>query len=359
MKKIAFLLTALLIKIVPVYGQSKGIAQIDSILTEMTRLDTFSGTILIADSSKILLAKGYGYADRENKVKNTPYTRFTLSSASKVFTGTAITYLAQQGKIKFSDKLDQYISGVPKGNKITIHQLLTHSAGVDDFFRAKDFSYKNVKNCTDMLPFIRQMPLVYNPGDSCIYSTGNCIVLGAVVEKITGKSFQQYIRETFIEPLDLTNTTFTAYWQLHESQRQYAVGYKKTDKGELEKRAYNYDYGFVPLSAGGVWSTLIDMYKFDKAIFSKQLLNELFLKQMTTRYTPQWENSHFGYMWIINDKKGYESIGHAGDSSGWHATNDYYPKQKYTIIMLTNFGWVDLDELSKRFEGILFEKQNP
>jgi CubicO group peptidase (beta-lactamase class C family) len=356
MKKITILLIALIIKVLPAYGQTKGIAQIDSILTQMTMKDTFSGTILIADSTGILLAKGYGYADRENKIKNTPDTRFTLSSASKIFTGTAITYLVQQGKLRFTDKIDLYITGIPKGNEMTIHQLLTHSAGVDDFFNAKDFSYKNIKNCTDMLPFIRQMPLVYPPGDSCIYSTGNCIVLGAVVEKITGKGFQQYIKEAFIHPLGLMNTSFTAYWQLDESQRQFAIGYKKTDKGELERRAYNYDYGFVPLSAGGVWSSVMDLYKFDKAIFSKRILNEQYLKQMTTRYTPQWENSHFGYMWIINDKKGYESIGHAGDSSGWHATNDYYPQQKYTIIMLTNFGWVDLDTLSKRFETILFEK---
>jgi CubicO group peptidase (beta-lactamase class C family) len=355
MQKITILFIVFIIKVLSAYGQTKGIAKIDSIITEMTMKDAFSGTILIADSTGILLTKGYGYADRENKIKNTPDTRFTLSSASKVFTGTAITYLAQQGRIKFTDKLDQYISGIPKGNEITIHQLLTHSAGVDDFFKAKDFSYKNIKTCTDMLPFICQLPLVYNPGDSCIYSTGNCIVLGAVVEKITGKSFQQYIKETFIEPLWLTNISFTAYWQLDENQRQFAVGYKKSDTGELEKRAYNYDYGFVPLSAGGVWSSVTDLYKFDKAIFSKQILNKEYLRQMTTRYTSQWENSHFGYMWIINDKKGYESIGHAGDSSGWHATNNYYPKQKYTIIMLTNFGWVDLDELLKRFEEILFE----
>ncbi|MBA4850699.1 serine hydrolase [Emticicia sp. BO119] len=355
MKKTIIISLILIFKTLLSYAQSKGIAQIDSILTEMTKQDIFSGTILIADNSKILLVKGYGYADRENKINNTPDTRFTLSSASKVFTGTAITYLAQQGKLKFTDKINQYIAGIPKGNKMTIHQLLTHSAGVDDFFNAKDFSYKNIKNCTDMLPFIRQMPLVYNPGDSCIYSTGNCIVLGAVVEKITGKSFPQYIRETFIEPLGLTNTTFTAYWQLDDSQRQYAVGYKKTDNDEVEKRAYNYDYGFVPLSAGGVWSTVMDIYKFDKAIFSKHLLSEYYLKQMTTRYTSQWENSYFGYMWIINNKKGYESIGHAGDSSGWHATNDYYPKQKYTIIILTNFGWVNLDILSKRFEELLFK----
>lgn len=356
MKKIVFILITLIIRILPALGQTNGIAQIDSILTEMTKQDSFSGAILIADSTGILLAKGYGYADRENKVKNTPATRFTLSSASKVFTGTAISYLAQQGKLKFTDTINQYIEGLPKGNEMTIHHLLTHSAGLDDFFNAKDFSYKNITNCTDMLPFMRQMSLVYNPGDSCIYSTGNCMVLGAVVERITGKSFQQYIKEAFIEPLGLSNTTFTSYWQLDESQRQYAVGYKKTDAGEFERRAYNYDPGFIPLSAGGAWSDVMDIYKFDKAIFSKQILNEQFLKQMTTRYTHQWENSHFGYMWIINDKKGYESIGHAGDSSGWHATNDYYPKQKYTIIMLTNFGWVDLDELSRKFEKILFEK---
>jgi CubicO group peptidase (beta-lactamase class C family) len=175
-------------------AQSYSIASIDGMLREMTLNDKFSGAVLIADKSHVLLSKGYGYADRENKIMNTPTTRFDLSSASKVFVGTVITQLAQQHKLEFTDTIGKYISGLPKGNTITIHQILTHSAGFNDFFNAKGFSYRSIKNCTDMLPFMRSMPLVYNPGDSCIYSTGDAIILGAVVEKITGMAFQDYYR---------------------------------------------------------------------------------------------------------------------------------------------------------------------
>ncbi|MRG47445.1 serine hydrolase [Chitinophaga sp. SYP-B3965] len=334
------------------FGQSKNIASIDSLLTDMTRRDLFSGAVLIADSSGVLLSKGYGYSDRENKIKNTPATRFSLSSASKVFTGTAITYLAQQGKLKFTDTLGQYLKGFPSGDVITIHQMLTHSAGLDDFFKAQNFSYENVKNCTDMLPFMRSLPLVYPPGDSCLYSTGDCIVLGAIIEKITGMDFQDYIKAVFIDPLGLSNTSFTPYWTLDDSQRKYAIGYRKG----YQRIPFNYDNGSIPLSAGGAWSSVEDIYKFDKAVFSGKVVQEEFLSQMTGRYTSSWENSHFGYIWITTDKKNGDSIGHSGDSSGWHAMNEYYPKQGYTVIILTSFGAVDLYELSGKVEEMLFAK---
>lgn len=357
MKKILILIIVFSSGIACLHGQFRNIARIDSLLTEMTRRDLFSGAVLIADSSRVLLAKGYGYSDRENKVKNTPHTRFNLSSGSKIFTGTAITLLAQQGKLKFTDTIGKYIKGLPKGDVITIHQVLTHSAGFDDFFKAKDFNYKNVRNCTDMLPFMRQLPLVYNPGDSCIYSTGDCVVLGAIIEKITGMNFQDYIKATFISPLGLKNTSFTPYWQLNESQRQYAIGYRK-DSARYKRNAYNYDDGSIPLSAGGAWSSITDLYNFDKAVFSGKVVNQNYLQQMTARYTPQWESAHFGYIWITTDKKGYASIGHAGTSSGWNTMNDYYPAQKYTIIILTNFGSVDVFELSNRFEELLFSESD-
>lgn len=354
MKQVVITGIVLLIVINSCFGQSKRIATVDSLLTDLTKQSLFSGAVLIADSSGVLLSKGYGYADREKKVYNTPDTRFSLSSGSKIFTGTAITYLAQQGRLKLTDTIGQYIEGLPGSNVITIHQILTHSAGIDDFFKAKDFSYKNVKNCTDMLPFMRSLPLVYNPGDSCIYSTGDCIILGAVIEKITGMSFQDYVKTLFLQPLDLHNTSFTPYWTLDESQRQYAVGYQKTDTGYTRK-PYNYDPDFIPLSAGGAWSSVTDLYKFDNAVFTRKIVNEKYLKLMTAEYTPQWDCCYFGYIWITTNKKGYKSIGHAGSSSGWLTKNDYYPAQKYTIIILSNWGSVDMDNLSDKIEQIVFK----
>ncbi len=338
----------------PSCAQTRQIAAIDSILTAQTARDQFSGAILIADSSGILLSKGYGWANRERKVKNTPDTRFSLSSASKVFTGTAITGLVREGKLHFSDTVGMYIKGLPGGHTITIHQLLTHSAGVDDFFKAPGFSYKHIRNCTDMLPFLRQLPLAYPPGDSCAYSTGDCIVLGAVMEKITGKPFPDYIQSAFIDNLGLQHTSFTPYWQLDSTQKQYALGYRKTATG-YTPLAYDYDQGSIPLSAGGAWSSVTDLYRFNKAVFSGELTGNELLRQMTSRHTSQWENTYFGYTWITSVKKGYHSIGHPGDSSGWHAMNEYYPRQGYMIILLTNFGSVDQYALTNMFEEILFQ----
>jgi CubicO group peptidase (beta-lactamase class C family) len=335
-------------------AQSMQISAIDSILTEMTKKDLFSGAVLIAEGSNVLLSKGYGYSDKENKVLNTPDTRFDLSSGSKIFTGTAITYLAQLGKINFTDKIGKYIPDLPSGNRITIHQALTHTAGLANFYLAENFSYEKVKNCTDIMPFMKKLPLVYNPGDTCIYSTGNTIVLGAIVEKVTGMNFQDYITNTFLQPLKMDNTSFTSYSSLNESQRQYAIGYYKDSTQHYIRNKYDYDSGFVPLSAGGAWSSVNDLFKFDNAVFTNKIVNEEYLKIMTTPYSSGFPQTHFGYIWLT-DESGTYCIGHAGNSSGWNTWNYYYPKQKYTIIILTNFGFVDVFELATRFDKILFQ----
>jgi len=353
MRRISILIAISYIAVSGLNGQSERIARIDSVFTEMTNQDLFSGSVLIAENWQILLSKGYGYANREKKVANTPDTRFDLSSGSKIFTGTAITYLAQQGKIKFSDAIGKYIDGLPKGDKITIHQILTHSSGFDDFYKAAGFSYEKVNNCTDIMPYMRKLPLVYNPGDSCVYSTGNAIILGAVIEKISGMPYQDFIEKTFIEPYDLQNTCFTPYWKLNESQSQFSVGYLNNEIHGYNPIAYDYDYGFIPLSAGGAWSSALDLYKFDKAVFTGKIVDEKHLKIMTDRYTPQWENCHFGYIWIVDDSH-TSCVGHAGTSSGWNTWNYYYPEQKTIVIILTNFGSVDVFELSALVDKILF-----
>jgi CubicO group peptidase (beta-lactamase class C family) len=354
MLRITFLIALLYIAVPDLNGQSERIARIDSLLTEMTDHDLFSGAVLIAEDCQVSLCKGYGYSNREKKTVNTPDTRFDLSSGSKIFTGTAITYLAQQGKIKFSDTIGKYINGLPKGNIITIHQILTHSSGFDDFYKAAGFSYKDVKNCTDIMPYMRKLPLIFNPGDSCVYSTGNAIILGAVIEKISGMTYQGFIEKTFIKPYDLQNTCFTPYWKLNASQSQFAVGYYKDEKNGYKPNAYDYDYGFIPLSAGGAWSSIIDLYKFDQAVFTGKILNDEYLKLMTSEYTtPIWKNCHFGYIWIIDDSH-TRCIGHAGNSSGWNTWNYYYPAQKTVVIILTNFGSVDVFELAAMIDKLLF-----
>jgi len=356
MNKIIIILTCILV-VFKLSAQSVRISKVDSIFTNLTNSDLFSGAVLISDSSGVLLSKGYGFSDRENKIYNTPNTRFVLSSGSKIFTGLAIVNLAQQGKIKFTDTIGQYIKGLPKGDIITIHQLLTHSAGIASFYAAKGFTYDGtIKNCIDHIPYIRTMALDYMPGDSCIYSVGNCMVLGAVVEKITGLNFQHYIEEFLIEPLNLTNTCFTPYWTLTDSQRQYAIGYKKNDSIGYKPNAYDYNYAFVPLSAGGAWSSVNDLNKLDKAVFSGEILNDEYLKIMTTKYTEMVTETYkleFGYIWLIENSN-TRCIGHAGSSSGWHTWNYYYPEKKTTIILLTNMGSVDIFNLATQVDKILF-----
>lgn len=357
MNKTIILILISLFALLKLSAQSASILKVDSLFTHLTNSDLFSGAVLIADSSGVLLSKGYGFSDRENKIQNTSDTRFDLSSGSKIFTSLAITKLAEQGKLNYTDTIGQYIKGLPQGNVMTIHHLLTHSAGVKQFYAAKGFKYDgSIKNCTDHIPYIRTMTLDYTPGDSCLYSTGGCMILGAVIEKITGLNFQQYITDFLIKPLGLENTCFTPYWTLTDKQREYAIGYRKDSTG-YKPNAYNYDYGFVPLSAGGAWSSANDLYKIDNAVFSNKIVSSEYVKLMTTKYTEMVAENYklqFGYIWLIENSN-TECVGHAGNSSGWHTWNYYYPEKQTTIIILTNMGSVDIFDLATQVDKILFK----
>jgi CubicO group peptidase (beta-lactamase class C family) len=329
-----------------IYGQDEKFSEVDRYLTELTDKQEFSGYIMLFESSGIQFDKGYGYSDIKKKKIFSGNTQFCLSSASKLFTAVSVIKLAQEGKLSVADTIGKYFSNLGFGSKITIHHLLTHSSGLTDYYLNPDFSHKNIKSCTDVLPYIKDQKLLFNPGDSVKYSTTGMMLLGAVIEKITSLNYQEYLRKEILKPLKMKNTSFVNFTTAYEKTDQkysYARGYVKDKSGSITEYAGEND--FVPLAAGGIWSSAGDLFKFYKAIFVENFIQPEYRSLMLEpKVFSGWPDCYFGYVWITINNKNEKTrgVGHAGNSLAHHSYFYIYDQGKRGIILLSNAGYADI-----------------
>lgn len=337
--------------------------KLDSLLTDRYQNQEFSGVVLVAEGDEITYAKALGYADYEQRIPLNLSTQFDLSSGSKLFTAVAIAQLVEQDKLSFITKVKEFFPELTFVADVDVHQLMTHSSGLGNFQKVDGFSYQNVNSCIDVLPFIKDEPLLYEPGNSVYYATSNLLVLGAIVEKISGLTFPEYVKKNILEKLGLDRTTFDTYFYIQDYEGRdgrFAKGYIKNEEEQIiEKNRYKDQRTHVTLSAGGMWASAMDLLKFDRAIFLGNLFNKELLKPMTTPHVyTGWEGTYFGYVFnIINVNTHKEGIGHAGNSSGHHSFNFHYKNRDTTLIIMTNYGFIDIFELAHgQIEPILFNE---
>ena len=263
--------------------------------------------------------------------------------------------------MSFHTKVREYFPELTFAADVDVHQLMTHSSGLGNFQTVEGFSYQNVNSCLNALPFIEDQPLLYEPGDSVYYATSNLLVLGAMVEKISGLTFPEYVKKNILEKLSLDRTTFDTYFYIQDYKRRdgrFARGYINDEEGQIvEKNQYKDERTHVTLSAGGMWASAIDLLKFDQAIFSGKLFDEKLLEPMIAPHVfSGWKGTYFGYVFnIVNVGTHKEGAGHAGNSSGHHSFNFHYENRNVTLIILTNYGFIDIFELAHgQIELILF-----
>lgn len=333
---------------------------LDTYLQELEKEDSFSGIVVIAKNGEPLFSKTIGFADRENRIKINLDTQFELSSTSKLFTGTSVVKLIQKGKIKADDKIGKYIPELEDGDKVTIHHLLTHSSGYADVYNVEGFSYKNVKNCSDVIPFIKNQKLLFIPGDNVYYSESGMMILGALIEKVSGISYEDYVAENILKLLGMTHTSFINDVDATESndgKGGYAEKYVKNENNKIVRQTFNEEAKtFIPLSAGGIWSSASDLIKFDEGIHNYKILKKEFVELMTNQYTyTGWPGCYLGYVWMTINSGKNEAVGHAGNSKGHHSNYFHFKKDGTVLIVLTNYGFVDIFEVSDKVEKILYD----
>lgn len=304
----------------------------------MTRLEAagFSGTVLVARNNQVLLHKGYGLCDRSRKAPCTTDTVHDIGSVTKQFTAAAILKLEEAGKLRVEDPLSKHLQGVPEDKAgITLHHLLTHTSGLDHVYgEDDDYAPRDLA----VALFLR-MPLITPPGAKYHYSNPGFSLLAAVVEKLSGKSYEAYLREVFFGPLGMTKTGYIIpRWNVLEVSRNYAG---EEDNGWTFNRNWGPEGPYWHLYGnGGILTTTGDLLKWEQALMGDRVLSASSRGKLFTPHVPEDDSSgsSYGYGWRVGKtESGAAFTGHGGGSSwGVAATYNRYPERGVLVLVLSN-----------------------
>jgi CubicO group peptidase (beta-lactamase class C family) len=336
------------------------IAEIDTAIGEMAEKRRFSGTILIAQDDQVLLSKGYGQADLESGKPNTPETRFRIGSITKGFTATAILILQEQGKLSVQEHVCAYIPDCPAAwQAITIHHLLTHTSGLSDrTFFTEILPGRHEEHFTPgaLIDLFRDVPLDFEPGREYRYSNTGYMLLGYMLEQVSGQAYEAFLQEHIFAPLNLANTGY-----------DHMVNEVATCYSSYGDKARFYDTSFM-YSAGGLYSTVEDLYRWLQALrtdsyFSQAAFAALFTpfvsipSEDTYVLDAYGQETNYGYGWIIGETDHHRLVGHDGSYFGFFGIQRYYPDDHITIIMLSNMDYWAAPSAFTLPGKIIFEKE--
>ncbi len=288
---------------------------------------SFSGAVLIAQDNRILLSKGYGYADRSRVIPNTTETRFRLGSVTKQFTAMAILILQARGRLNVQDPICQFLTDCPPAwREITIHHLLTHSSGMGDYLPP---CFSSAKQVQQIILNARNQPLAFQPGSRFAYSNIGYRVLAEIVEQASGQSYGQFLKENIFVPLHMTLTAFET-----TETPNLATGYISHLLPTCPMDM-TFEYG-----EGGINSTVTDLYRWDQALNTEQLIPRPLLGLMFTAHVPIENQTGLtggaGYGWAVGEQWGHPVQNHGGFIHGYTSVIARFPEDRLTIIMLSN-----------------------
>lgn len=314
------------------------VAQITAAVDKAVAEDRFSGVVMLAKDGTPLLSRAWGMADPAKGIANRPDTKFNLGSINKFFTHVAIGQLAAAGKLSLSDTIRKHLPDYPSpvADKITIEQLLQHRSGLGDIFGPKFLAaHASLRTLSDYLPLFADKPLEFEPGSDQRYSNAGFIVLGLIIEKISGQSYYDYVRDHITKPAGMNDT---ASYAIDENVPNRAIGQtKRGPEGPLPARQSN--IGTLPArgsSAGGGYSTAADLLRLSQALLADKLLPK------------RWTD------WLFTgnlDGAGKRNIGVAGGSPGVNAVLEIEPP--YTLIVLSNYDPPSAEEITREGRKVL------
>lgn len=353
---IAFLILTL--SSAQLYSQDK--AQIiDDLIKKYYDYGQFNGSVLVSENGNVILSKGYGYAEMEWKIPNTPDTKFRLASISKQFTAMLIMQLIEKGILDLNGKISDYLPYYRKdtGNKVTIRDLLSHSSGIHNYTDDPEVMKNTVRDpmqVKDLVIKLCSSDLEFEPGSKYSYSNSGYVILGAIIEKVTQKKYEDVLRENIFIPLNMTSSGYDHNSEIIEKR---ASGYDKSLKGFTHS---NYINMSIPFSAGSLYSTVNDMYLWDQALYKDILVSQETLQKI---FTPNLGD--YGYGWHVSDvnvgNQKKNLITHSGGIFGFNTIIMRYPEDKNCIVILNNFSNGNIRELGINISAILYnqEYKNP
>lgn len=324
--------------------------KIEELMDQYHQLDGFSGAVLVVHKGKEIFRKAYGLANIGHDVPNNPDTKFNIGSISKQFTATLVLQLIEEKKLAFEDPITKHLTDYPreKGDKITLHHLLSHTSGIEDFLGHPDYEkkMKHKYKLSDLIQEIAEPDLEFEPGKNVRYSNSNYYILAAIIEKVLGISYDSALQSRIFKPLGMSNSGFMDRGVIAKNM---AAGYMKNCVGCFENAPF--DEPSVNIGAGNIYSTVGDLYKWDRSLYTDAILSQSSRQLMMT---PQ--GGVFGYGWMIQKDKDRRKVHHGGMTWGFIGKIIRYVDDDNAIIWLANH----LDRMSfpweKQIESILYDE---
>lgn len=312
--------------------------EMEGFLKRLAEADVFSGAVLLAKDGVPVYKAAYGIANKDYGVPNKIDTKFNLGSMNKMFTAMAIAQLVEKGKLSFDDPLSKFTPDFPdaeSAKKIQVKHLLSHTAGLGGYFskRYQDMSRNKLRTVDDMMALAKQdEKLLFEPGSKWQYSNTGMLVLGKIIEVVSGQSYFDYVRENIYKPAEMVNTD--AY-ELDKVNPNLAVGYHKTftDNGIVwSNNVFQHVMRGGP--QGGGYSTVEDLLRFDQALRGGKLVSPAMVKVLTTP-KPELNSPNYGYGFAANTTNG--TAGHSGGFTGIHSNMDMFLDSGWTAIVMSNY----------------------
>lgn len=324
----------------PAISDAELTRQVNAYVGQLFAEEKFSGAILIAKAGKPIYQRAFGLASIAHQVPNRIDTKFNLGSMNKMFTAVAIAQLVEQDKLRFEDAIIDHLPDYPNqtvAEQVTIHHLLTNTSGLADYFNDQftAASRARFRTVQDFFPLFVDEPLQFEPGSEWRYSNSNFIVLGAIVEAVSGQDYFDYVREHIYQPAGMVHTDAFA---LDQETPNLATGYTRAP-GETEWRNNLFEHVIKGGPAGGGYSTVSDLLNFAQALTNNELLGAA----MTTAVTaPKVQadgafDAHYGYGFMHETLNGQSRFGHSGGFPGINSELNIYPGLGYVVAIMANY----------------------
>jgi CubicO group peptidase (beta-lactamase class C family) len=325
-------------------------AKFDEYLSAAAKMG-FTGSALVARDGKVIFSRGYGMANAEWDIPNTPQTKFRLGSITKQFTAASILLLQERGKLSVQDPICKYIAECPKAwEPITIHHLLTHTSGIPSYTDVKspeEFRQLSLKSVTPagFVDSFKSKPLEFGVGEKYKYNNSGYFMLGYIIEKVSGQSYEAFLEENIFRPLKMADTGYDTHDRI---LKRRATGYSRRNNARI-----NADYldMTVPYAAGSLYSTVEDLFVWNEALFSDKLLSAKSREMMMTV-----DKNNYAYGLAVNQQHNRKMVSHGGGINGFNTFLARFPEEKVTIVVLRNadYGAPNPSSISQDLAAILF-----
>lgn len=335
------------------FGAAQGARadQVDDYVTAQMQEQHIPGlSLAVVRNGQVVKARGYGLANVELNVPATAETVYPLASLTKQFTAAAILILAQEGKVGLDDKISRYLQNPPANwRDVTVRHLLSHISGIKDYLNELNVTTKSGASPQEIASAIGELPLNFAPGTQSLYSNTNYLVLGMIVEKVSGKSYDEFLTERVFKPLGMNQTRRHS---LDDIIRNRAAGYVRSEDNSLRNSPFFHPTLYDNADAG-LMSSVLDMARWDAVLYGDSLLKLTSREQMWSPVKlPDGSNTAFGFGWLVEDVNGHRLIYHNGNRPDCSSYISRYAGDILTVIVLTNLGGANPGRICRQVAGL-------